>query len=227
MLPKGNLVRSVRSRVVIASVLVFAAAVAVSANLDTRSERTRAADWAKAHQQSLPQTLDVFASYPKQYRSAMLKVMAPELQSRLWQDQLTRFLATHPNLNAEQRAFVNYAMNIANPENFKAGAKPPEICEQIGKLFPKADERKWFSKLGSVIKPAFAVQSKLIAFTEGLRSAVAVRAADNDCTCAGLGICECGLLDSCRSGDCNQVDDCGCIFVGTCTKSCGFLLDLN
>jgi hypothetical protein len=208
-------------------VLVLAAAGAVSANLDNRSERVRAADWATAHRESLPQTLDVFAAYPQPYRSAMLKVMAPELQSRLWQDQLTRFLAKYPELTAEQRTFVNHAMSIANPENFKAGVKPPDVCEQIGKLFPKPEHRQWFSKLGSVIKPAFSVESKLIAFGESVRSKVVLRAFARDCNCAGFGICECGLLDSCRNSDCNEVEDCGCIFIGTCTRTCSFILELT
>jgi hypothetical protein len=185
----------------------------------------RATAWAASHAASLPQTLEELAAYPPDYRREILKALPPEAKSALWRAQLRKFAADRPTLTAEQVAFVNYAIDVASPESFRPGANPPELCDRVAQLFPKMEDRRLFSKIATGVTPTFAWRSTVLTMTERVREKVFAQAGLGSCTCRGLGMCECGVLEACESSRCAPADDCGCIFLGECNKTCEFILE--
>jgi hypothetical protein len=213
----------VRILVGLASVLVIMLGVTLIA--DRRPIGERATAWAASHASTLPSTLEELAGYPREYRREILKALPAATKSDLWRTQLRKFAADRPNLTAAQRSFVQYAIDLASPASFEPGANPPELCDRIAELFPNAEDRKAFTTLTSVAEPVFAWRSTMVTLTERVRAKMVTNAKAEDCGCRGSGLCECSLLDVCVNEDCNQIEDCGCIFVGTCTRVCRFIID--
>jgi hypothetical protein len=191
---------------------------------DGRSTRERAAAWAADHATVLPQTLEDLAAYPLDYQRAILKALPAEQKSQLWRTQLRQLLSDRPNLSVDQRAFVEYAIDLASPEAF-AAENPPDLCERIAGLFPNPDDRRYFRQVASAATPEFGWRPTFVTLAEGVRSSLVARARQEDCTCRGLGACECPLLDACVNADCETNEDCGCIFALECNRICEFILN--
>lgn len=220
MLPK-----SLRTRFVVGGIVVLSSVVAVAATLDSRPAAARAVEWVARHAQDLPGTLDEYAAYPTEYRREIRRALSPEMHSRLWRAQLRGFLAERPDLTAEQRSFVEYVIEVASPESFQPGANPPELCPQIAKLFPNAGDRERVAKLGAGVSAAFSLRPALVSLKERIHASLTAKAGGDECNCRGMGICECSLLDACVSNTCVPAEDCGCVFVGWCSKVCEFILN--
>jgi len=212
----------------LASLGVLAAGVLVFALVADRSPvGVRAAAWAATHTSSLPQTLDDLAAYPPDYRREIFKALPAETQSALWRTQLRQFAADRPNLTTGQREFVNYVIDLVSPESFQPGANPPELCERVAKMFPNKEDRESFSKISEGVTPTFAWQPAMLTLTERVREKVFASAqrSGGDCNCRGAGFCECSAFEACYAADCNQVEECGCIFLGNCNRQCEFILE--
>jgi hypothetical protein len=221
---RWKMLTSLRFRLLLGFVIVLMGTLVYSFVADKRPIGARAMAWAAGHTDVLPQTLGELAAYPAPYRREILKALPPERQSQLWRTQLRQFAADRPNLTAEQRSFVQYAIDVTGPESFQPGANPPELCERIAQLFPKVEDRHAFTKLASATTPTFAWRPAFVSLTERVRAKVVTNADERECGCRGSGFCECPLLDVCESEECTQVEDCGCIFVAMCTKVCNFIL---
>jgi len=219
-----NVLSSMRVRVFISLAIVSVGMAAYSLAADKRSVSDRATAWAANHTASLPSTLEELAAYPEAYRLQIFKALPAAEKSRLWRVQMQRFVADRPNLTAEQRAFVQYASDLASPASFEPGANPPELCERVAELFPNVEDRRAFTKLGSVAAPAFAWRPAAVSLGETVRSRFTTNAQRDNCNCRGQGWCECSALDFCVNGDCNQVEECGCIFLGMCNRVCEFVI---
>jgi hypothetical protein len=221
-----KLPKSLRTRFTLVFAVALASVAAIAAaTFDSRPAEVRAAEWVARHLQALPATLNDYAAYPIEYRREIRKALSPETQSRLWRAQLRGFLVARPDLTAEQRAFVESAIDVASPESFRPGADTPELCERIAQLFPNREDRQQLAKLGAGVTPSFGLRPALVTLKERIHARLTANASNLDCDCRGMGFCECSLLDACVTKECNQVEDCGCIFVGRCTNVCEFILN--
>lgn len=164
-------------------------------------------------------SLEELAAFPSDYRQAMFDVLPAAEKSRLWHIQLQRVLDTEPNLTGDQRAFLVKVMAMATPASFEKDVPVPIVCLDIARLFTNAVQKQRVRAIGVGATPARSVGATWVRVSEGVRSAVSMRAATYDCNCHGLGLCECGLA-SCIDGDCNQNQNCGCIWSSTCEKLC-------
>lgn len=219
-----TLVSSRRGRSVIA-VMVLGLLGIGAVNLDHRTARQRAEAWAERHASAT--TLEELAGYPKEYRQAIFNALPAAEQSRLWHVQLQRVLDTEPNLTADQRAFIVNTMALATPASFMKDMPKPEVCTDIARLFTNAVQKEKVRTIASIATPAGSLGATWVKVTEKVRSAVSLRAAKYDCSCSGLGLCQCGLLGTCLNGDCNQTSGCGCIWAAECDKMCASVIDLN
>lgn len=202
----------------VAAALVLVAAAVTAVNLDHRTPKQRAEAWAAAH--TLPATLEELAAYPESYRQALFNALPPADQSRLWRQQLQRVLDTETDLNAEQRAFISKAMALATPASFIKDMPKPEVCDDIARLFTNPKQKEKIRTIASFATPRRSVKATWVSMTERARATVALNADPIPCTCRGLGLCECGLIMSCITGDCGKTNDCGCIWAGECDKMC-------
>ncbi len=212
-----TLISSRRGRSVMA-VMVLGALGIGAVNLDQRTIRQRADAWATAH--ATTTTLEELAGYPAEYRQAIFQALPAAEQSRLWHVQLQRVLDTEPNLTGDQRAFITNVMAMATPASFMKDMPKPEVCEDIARLFTNPLQKEKVRTIATGAAPARTFGATWVKVSEKVRSAVSLRAARFDCTCRGLGLCECGLVTSCMDGDCNHTNNCGCIWAGECDKMC-------
>jgi len=204
----------------VAAVLVVVLAGIGAVNLDKRTERERAGAWADSHVTALPKSLAQLAAYPEDYRKAIFHAMPAADKSRLWREQL-QVVLDRETLNNEQRTFIEKTMALATPASFEPNQPTPEVCPDIARLFTDPDMRAKVTKLGSFTPPARSAWSTVATVSQTLHRAVGLNARSLNCDCRGLGLCECGLTEACtQGGGCNQTNDCGCIWSGTCDKYC-------
>jgi len=214
-----SLVSSRTGRSVVALLVVVLAGVG-AVNLDKRTERERAGAWANSHASALPKTLAQLAAYPEDYRKAIFKAMPAADKSRMWREQL-QVVLDRETLNNEQRTFIEKTIALATPASFEPNQPTPEVCPDIARLFTNPDLKAKVTKLGAVTPPARSTWSTVANVSQTIHRAVGLNARQIPCDCRGLGLCECGLTQACIStGGCNQTDDCGCIWSGTCDKYC-------
>ena len=188
-------------------------------NLDHRTLRQRADAWAKSHAGTTA-TLEELAAFPADYRQAMFDALPAAEKSRLWHVQLQRVLDTEPNLTGDQRAFLVKVMAMATPASFEKDVPTPVVCPDIARLFTNPNQRERVRKIAAGVTPARSMAATWVRVSESVRSAVSTRAADFDCNCYGLGLCECALVAACIDGPCNANNNCGCIWSGPCDKLC-------
>lgn len=212
-----TLISSRRGRSVIA-VMVLAMLGIGAVNLDRRTVRQRAEAWAASH--ATTTTLEQLAAYPSEYRQAIFQALPPAEQSRLWHVQFQRVLDTEPNLTTEQRAFIVKVMAMATPQSFMKDMPKPEVCQDVAQLFTNPQQKERVRTIATGATPASTMGSTWVKVSEKLRAAVSLRAEKFDCSCRGLGLCECGLVNSCMDGDCASANTCGCIWAGECDKMC-------
>jgi hypothetical protein len=200
-------------------VLILAIVGVGAVNLDRRTVRQRANAWAQAHVNALPSTLEAIAAYPAEYRQAIFEALPVAEKSRLWHLQLQRVLDTE-RLTTDQRAFVVHVMALATPASFLKDMPKPEVCPDIARLFTNPAQRERVRAIAEGVPPARSFAAVWVKTSERLRSAVSLTAAQFDCNCRGLGLCECSLLTACVDGDCSHTQTCGCIWSGECDKMC-------
>ena len=214
-----SLVSSRTGRSVAAFLVVVLAGIG-AVNLDHRTERERAGVWAKSHASALPKSLAQLAAYPEDYRKAIFKAMPAADKSRMWREQL-QVVLDRETLNNEQRTFIEKTMALATPASFEPNQPTPEVCPDIARLFTDPDLRAKVTKLGTVTPPSRTLWSTIANASQTIHQTVGLNARGFKCDCRGLGLCECGLTEACIStGGCEQTEDCGCIWSGTCDKYC-------
>ena len=213
-----TLMSSRRGRGIVA-VCVLALLGVGAVNLDHRTPRDRAIAWAQSHEGALPSTLEELAAFPADYRQAIFAALPVTEQSRLWHVQLQQVLDTEP-LTADQRTYVVNLMAMATPASFMKDMPKPEVCDDIARLFTNPTQKEKVRRIATVATPARSFSATWVKASEKMRSAVLVGAARFDCSCRGLGLCECGLLAGCAEGDCNHTMTCGCLWEGECDKMC-------
>ena len=212
-------------RVGAALIVVLAGIGAV--NLDQRTERARAGAWADSHVTALPKTLAQLAAYPEDYRKAIFHAMPAADKSRMWREQL-QIVLDRETLDNEQRTFLEKTIALATPVSFEPNQPTPEVCPDIARLFADPDLCAKVTKLGSFTPPSHTVWSTVANVSQKVHSAVGLNARQIGCDCRGLGLCECGLTEACiADGGCNQTNDCGCIWSGTCDKYCEATIMMN
>ena len=197
--------------------LAITGAVVAAVNLDSRSERQRAEAWATRH--TATATLASLAAYPVTYRQALFNALPAAEQSRLWREQLQTVLDTE-TLTADQRAFLVRTMAQVTPASFEKGAPHPDVCDEMGRLFTNPKQKEKVRSIASIATPVRSLAASWVKVNEGFRSAVNLKADRYPCSCSGLGLCECALLNACINGDCETNMNCGCLWAGECDKMC-------
>jgi hypothetical protein len=221
-----SFVSSRTGRSVGAALIVVLAGIG-AVNLDQRSDRARAGAWADSHVNALPKSLAQLAAYPEDYRKAIFHAMPAAEKSRLWREQL-QIVLDRETLDNEQRTFIEKTIALATPVSFEPNQPTPEVCPDIARLFTDPGLRAKVTKLGSFTPPSRTVWSTVANVSQKIHQTVGLTARGFKCDCRGLGLCECGLTEACISeGGCEQTQDCGCIWSGTCDKYCEAPILLN
>ncbi|MCE9619146.1 MAG: bacteriocin fulvocin C-related protein [Planctomycetes bacterium] len=221
-----TLISSRRGRGIVA-VCVLGLLGVGAVNLDHRTSTQRAGAWARSHVGSLPTTLEGLAAFPAEYRQQIFAELPITEQSRLWHVQLQSVLQTE-TLTEPQRAYVVKLMALATPDSFRKEMPKPEVCDDIARLFTNDAQRARVTRIAAGVEPTRSFAATWVKVSEKARAAVSLGAAQFDCNCRGLGLCECGLMSPCLEGDCNAASTCGCLWAGDCDKLCrSIILDMN
>ena len=86
--------------------------------------------WVQQHADSLPRTLDELSAYPVAFRRVIINVVSHERRAALWQAHLRTFLGADTALSAEQRVFVESAIEDL-PQGF-----PGSLADVQARLGP-------------------------------------------------------------------------------------------
>ncbi len=77
--------------------------------------------------------------YPAHYRRAMLSALTPDDRADAWRAQFDRYVDTHRNLSAEQRAVVREARALLTPSAFQPPLSP-DLRDRIDVMFKRSVE---------------------------------------------------------------------------------------
>jgi hypothetical protein len=203
--------------------------MAIRGLTDKRSPSKRAHDWTMMHAASLPASMDEIGAYPVEYRRAIFNAMEPEMQARLWREQLQTFLERTKDLNEGQRQYVRHAISILSADLYKPEVQDrtvgKKLCEEGAPLFADSPYRKVFSELGAMAEPRMAnrlrfnVFQAFIGHLETVTTAYAAGRPDT-CDCSVGSWCSCG---ACHDNGCIQPDGggyCGCLWLSYCDGRC-------
>lgn len=94
----------------------YAARVGVTTNQDCAS----IASWVAENAGNLPTSYEEVVEIPIGYRRAVFNALRPAARSSLWQQHFQAYLAAHPELSLDQRAFVEEMHAKMSPELFSA-----------------------------------------------------------------------------------------------------------
>lgn len=75
--------------------------------------------------------------YPARYRRAMMTALTPEERADAWRASFERFVDAHPQLSVEQRAVVEEAQALLQPDVFVPPLRP-DLRERIDSVFKRA-----------------------------------------------------------------------------------------
>lgn len=207
------------------------------------TDRRGPAEWVVSHAATLPTTLDEISGYPSNYRRAIVRSLPADIKSRLWREQLQRYLDA-ASLNSEQRRFVNEAIALLTPGVFEDKGAPERaqlatLCERGEALFAK-DERVVFSRIGVVnsarVLSTHGAQGTVLHWLQSIRSARPIRSVRNwySASASEAFICDCHKGTWCLGDDCPPdadecsdwgcanpgSDDCGCFSLWECNGVC-------
>jgi hypothetical protein len=104
-------------RVAAGSVIAGGLVLAGKAPAFAATEVSAAQSWVNAHAGALPSSYEEFANFSLPYRRAIFGSLSPAVRSRLWSEQLNRYLVAHPDLPANQRAALRSAITMAADES--------------------------------------------------------------------------------------------------------------
>jgi hypothetical protein len=185
-------------------------------------------NWIAVHANELPKTLEEIAAYPKGYRSAIFNALSPEVKSGLAREQLSHFLASE-SLSAEQRKFVQQAIDMATPEKYsRTEPLSGAAAEQHKRMHEalSAETRRLFSpsQVGVFVELGYGITSPTPARLS--LPASATDGADGkaesmfDCQCASTdpycGAQSCPVIDNCTHTD----SGCGWLWCAPCDGMC-------
>ena len=183
---------------------------------DDRTDCERAAEWAVAHKDFLPTTLEELSAFPTSYRRAIADALAPEVTAELWRAHTTQ-LAQRSNISQAQReATLEMASLIApvlydrNPALDSSRQQlREELTRRLVAAYPHQEDRVEFSTLGPTEAPFSLDRGSYIQLRDGIRSLfVADARRFVNCNCSTWFDCNQSAL-SCDYGNCTQVYQCG------------------
>lgn len=108
--------------------------------------------WVDSHADDLPRTLAELSTFPTAFRRVIVNRVSPERRTMFWQDHLRTFLQPESGLNAEQRAFVEEAIEqfpdiFASPLT-EAQAKMRPLEDRMRLLFAREQAAAMFAMVG-------------------------------------------------------------------------------
>ena len=108
--------------------------------------------WVDSHAEELPRTLAELTMFPTAFRRVIVNRVPPERRTLLWQDHLRTFLGPESGLNAEQRAFVEEAIDrlpgIFASSPAEAQAKMRLLEERMRTIFGPEQAAATFGMIG-------------------------------------------------------------------------------
>jgi hypothetical protein len=144
-----------------------AAAVGLLASGMTSARATTkhtARTWVADNLDRLPRTYDAVVDHPMAYRKAIWDASPPDVRSRLWVTQFSRYQAAHPDLTAAQRAVLADAIKLASDkavfaDGLTVDARVPALRDAALAAFDRTEGKALFAVLGSDEKADPAVQA--------------------------------------------------------------------
>lgn len=209
----------------------FGASAFPEAVIDTRPDCDIAADWARSHAQSLPNSLESLAAFPTAYRRAIVAALPPTTRLALAQQYLATTLA-EPSLSAEQRSAVAALASSLTPQWFSAPRSAlfkAVAANWQGRLvaaFPASEFDRRFIKMNMSDDGYMSTDTWAIFLGRAMAATGRVLAiprcncrSDSNFTCGsgplGPRICGCSL-------PCNPNDGCGFLGLFECDGMCGY-----
>ncbi len=207
--------------VVLAGALIIMASVVLDATVDRRPVIERVSTWAASRGDRLPSTLAELAAYPDWYRWAIIKELSPEVEARMWREQLAAGLLAHREWSERQRTFVTMLIDDMTPQAMMTSTG--NRCETIGALFPNGKDRDLFASrnLGTFTAPTWTLTSGVVAVSERLRGLIQLEADEAFCQCRPSCV-TCSQGETCETGNCTVYIECGCVGDphAVCTGTC-------
>jgi len=160
-----------------------------------------AQNWVDEHRNDLPETYEAFSEYGMSYRRAIYRAHPPHIKIRLWETHLDLFAGAHPELTAEQLAFIE-------AERSKLGEYM--VADPSSGIFNEATERA-IAILGREL-----TQKAFVRLGADVPSAALGATFEEDCNCDGeVNSIDCGII----------LPDEQCDYMGDCETSwwgCGY-----
>jgi hypothetical protein len=165
--------------------------------------------WVQENLNRLPQDYDGVTAHPMNYRRAIYVHLSPDARSRLWSEQLRRYVAEHPDLTPQQREVLETAMvfaadavNFASRASVSTGQHEP-LNQQADAAFGRDQATRLFAVLG-----ADTSSSELIP------------AGRRGCTCSTISD-KCDNSTHCdNSNQCDTNGGCGFLWSYECNGLC-------
>jgi hypothetical protein len=158
-----------------------------------------AQSWIEANKNHLPENYDELTAYPMVYRKAIYRASTLRVRGRFWEEQLNRYLATHPECSKEQEAVLARALYLTHT----GFASLTEADEKAAiDAFGKDKARAIFATLGPESTP----------------KASSVRPADQTCNCT-VGHDWCSDA-TCQWLACATTGGCGAFWQYDCNGLC-------
>lgn len=184
------------------------------------AERASAQDWVNANMASLPRAYDQVAAYPMTYRKAIYRALAPGDRSRLWAEQLNRYLTAHPDLPQHRSqvvrdvlAFVTHeaSFEVADGRSRDLG-RVEELSRAAEQAFERSEIGELFGTLGTHGRLSSSRPVVPDATVYGCDCSTQSNMCSGSSNCVGNAYCMCGVY-CCDCGflwhyECNGV--CGC-----------------
>lgn len=95
-------------------------ASAASNTVSASDDCATVAAWVSANTEALPTGYEAFVEFPMNYRKAIFNALPAEQKSMLWQQHLSRYLASHPEFSATQVEIVQRAMILTSADLYLA-----------------------------------------------------------------------------------------------------------
>lgn len=196
--------------------------------ITTPDSRQAAQEWAEGLDESAREAAaGAIQEYPFEYRKEIMRVIAPERRSSVWQDHLRTYLNAHPALDETAVIAIHSAMDALSPDAFanpSAAARDGIVLvsEQIADLLGREEAEYLMYRLGPT-DGTFASREPLVERLTNFVRHTVLRAFAPDCTCATGWGCD-GYSTHCAEGTGCDVDEtwpmCGWVWNEICDGLC-------
>ncbi|MFY0531479.1 bacteriocin fulvocin C-related protein [Nannocystis pusilla] len=167
--------------------------------------------WIAANEANLPVEYDDLIRFPEAYRGRISAALSPAQRTSLWRQHFQAYQDAHPELSAEQAAFIDKAAAMTSPEFFTGGrrATMAALESEAKMLFPEDRGYGVLARLG-LDDPSGSINTP-------------APRAETQCTCAtDSDWCDSRWDCKHNANDCVEIKDaCGSWNAYHCNGMCG------